>query len=195
MNRVYGMTAPRGNPADTRRPTKGTHMDYAHLIRDIPDFPQPGVIFRDITPLLQNGPAYRQAVRDLCVPFKDRAIDQVVAVEARGYLLGAPMALELGAGFVPVRKLGKLPSQTFRAEYALEYGEATIEMHRDGLLDHHRVLLVDDVLATGGTMAATIRLVQQSGATVMGIAVLIELTALGGRQHLGELPFFSLIQM
>ena len=168
--------------------------DYARLIRDIADFPAPGIVFRDITPLLGDAQAFQGAIHDLCAPFRGLGIDQVAAIEARGYLLGAPMAVELGAGFVPVRKVGKLPFRTYRAEYALEYGEAAIEMHQDGLLDHHRVLLVDDVLATGGTMEATIGLVEQSGATVAGIAVLIELTALGGRSKLGEHPLFSLIQ-
>ena len=169
--------------------------DYKRLIRDIPDFPVPGVLFRDITPLLGDAQAFRAAIQDLAAPFRDARIDQVVAIEARGYLLGAPLALELGAGFVPVRKVGKLPFETFRAEYALEYGEAAIEMHRDGLLDHHRVLLVDDVLATGGTMAATISLVEQSGATVVGIAVLIELSALDGRSALKGHDFLSLLTL
>ena len=168
--------------------------DYAALIRTVPDFPQPGVLFRDVTPLLGDAEAFSTAVRELAEPFRDKGIDRVAAIEARGYLLGAPMAIELGAGFVPVRKVGKLPMRTYRAEYALEYGEAVVEVHRDGLLDHHRVLLVDDVLATGGTMAATIDLVQQSGATVAGIAVLIELQALRGREKLSGHDVFSLIQ-
>ena len=169
-------------------------MDYASYIRDIPDFPQPGIIFRDITPLLGNAKAYRSAITDLAAPYRDQRIDQVVAIEARGYLLGAPLALELGAGFVPVRKVGKLPGETYRAEYALEYGQAVIEMHQDGLLNGQRVLLVDDVLATGGTIAATIDLVQQSGATVVGIAMLIEITALEGRKKFADYPFHTLIQ-
>jgi adenine phosphoribosyltransferase len=169
--------------------------DYAKLIRDIPDFPVPGILFKDITPLLADPEAYHAAVRDMAEPFREGGIDRVVAIEARGYLLGAPMALGLGAGFVPVRKIGKLPFETYRAAYALEYGEAEIEMHRDGLLDHHRVLLVDDVLATGGTMAATIDLVQQAGAQVAGIAVLIELAALGGRSKLAGHDVFSLLSL
>ncbi len=169
--------------------------DYAAKIRDIPDFPQPGVMFRDITPLLGDAEAYRSAVRDLAAPFKGADIDQVVAIEARGYLLGAPMAIELGVGFVPVRKTGKLPFRTFRAAYSLEYGEAAIEMHQDGLFDHNRVLLVDDVLATGGTMAAAVSLVEQSGATVAGIAVLIELAGLNGRQNLPGQDIFSLLKI
>lgn len=158
--------------------------DYESLIRDIPDFPQPGVLFRDITPLLSNAAALRAVVKDLAAPFRDDGVDQVAAIEARGYLLGAPVAVELGAGLVPIRKIGKLPFETYRVEYALEYGQAAIEMHRDGLESHHRVLLVDDVLATGGTMAAAINLVEQSGATIAGIAFLIELKDLGGRDLL-----------
>jgi adenine phosphoribosyltransferase len=167
--------------------------DYASLIRDIPNFPREGIIFRDITPLLGDPAAFLAAIKDMAAPFRNTRIDQVVAIEARGYLLGTPLAIELGAGFVPVRKIGKLPFMTFKAEYTLEYGEAAIEMHQDGLLDHHRVLLVDDVLATGGTMAATISLVEQAGASVAGIAVLIELAALKGRQALGGHDVVSLI--
>ena len=169
--------------------------DYARLIRNIPDFPQPGIMFKDITPLLQDAAAYRGVVADMCAPFRDKAIDQVVSIEARGYVLGAPMAVELGAGFVPVRKAGKLPFHTIRAEYALEYGEAVIEMHSDGLLGGHNVLIVDDVLATGGTLAAAAGLVKQTGATVAGIAVVIELDALQGRKALGGHPVFSLMHM
>ena len=169
--------------------------EYASLIRDVPDFPQPGILFRDITPLLNDAPSYRRAIADLAAAFEGQAIDQIVAIEARGYLLGAPLALALGVGFVPVRKVGKLPSETYRADYSLEYGEATIEMHRDGLLDHHRVLLVDDVLATGGTMAAAIDLVRQAGASIAGIAVLIELTGLGGRARLQGYPLTAPIQL
>ena len=169
--------------------------DYLSLIRNIPDFPEPGIMFRDITPLLQDANAFRSVIQDMSSPFRDQGVDQVVAIEARGYLLGAPMAVELSTGFVPIRKVGKLPFHTIKAEYALEYGEAIIEMHRDGLEKHHKVLIVDDVLATGGTLNATITLVEQTGATVAGIAVLIELPALGGRAKLGDYPFFSLFTM
>ena len=169
--------------------------DYAKLIRDVPDFPQPGILFRDITPLLSDPEAYRQAITDLAASLRSQNINQVAAIEARGYFLGAPLALELGVGFVPMRKVGKLPSATYRAEYELEYGEAAIEIHRDGLRDHHRVLLVDDVLATGGTMVAAIDLIRQSGATVAGVAVLIELRALMGRQKLDGHPLTALITL
>ena len=168
-------------------------IDYASLIRDIPDFPQPGIIFRDITPMLGNAAAFRGVIADMAAPFRDARVDHVVAIEARGYLLGAPLAIELNAGFVPVRKVGKLPFETFRAEYSLEYGRAVIEMHRDGLLRGQRVLLVDDVLATGGTLMATMELVRQSGAEVAGIAVLIELAFLQARSKLAGHPLHSLI--
>lgn len=167
--------------------------DYADLIRGIPDFPQPGVLFRDITPLLGDAEALQRAIEDLAAPYRNAGIDRVVGIEARGYLLGVPLALTLGAGFVPVRKAGKLPHETYRAEYVLEYGEETIEMHRDGLLADHHALLVDDVLATGGTLAATIDLVSQAGAQIAGIAVLIELAALQGRSRLGEHPLTAAI--
>lgn len=167
--------------------------DYSSLIRTIPDFPEPGIMFRDITPLLQDSNAYQQAIHNLCVPFEAQKIDQIVAIEARGYLLGAPMALKLNAGFIPVRKEGKLPFDTIKAEYTLEYGHTVIEMHKDALMGQDKVLIVDDVLATGGTLKATIALVEQLGATVAGIAVLIELEALGGRSQLGEYQIFSLL--
>ena len=169
--------------------------DYASLIREVPDFPQPGVLFRDITPLLADAGALRAAVQDLAAPFHGSRIDRVVAIEARGFVLGAPVAVELGAGFVLVRKAGKLPRETHRAAYALEYGEAAVEMHDDALRTHDRVLVIDDVIATGGTLAATVDLVERAGATVMGIAVLIELTELNGRSALGGRELLSLIKM
>jgi adenine phosphoribosyltransferase len=167
--------------------------DLASLIRTIPDFPSPGIQFRDITPLLGDAAAFRGAIEALAAPFREARIDQVVAIEARGYLLGAPLAVALGAGFVPVRKVGKLPFRTYRAEYALEYGEAAIEMHEDALLAHHRVLVVDDVLATGGTLNAALQLVQRAGASVAGLAVLIELDALGGRAALAARDVHALL--
>ncbi len=162
------------------------------LVRDVPDFPEPGVVFKDITPLLADHCGFTAVVEDLADAGRDdsgnSAVDKVVGIEARGFILAAPIALALGAGFVPVRKAGKLPGPTYRESYSLEYGEATLEIHRDALLPGDRVLVVDDVLATGGTVAATAALVRGSGATVTGIAVLLELAFLQGRARVGEAP-------
>ncbi len=159
-------------------------MDLKQLIRDIPDFPQPGIMFKDITPLLKDATGLSAAVDAMAAPWTDAGIDAVLAVEARGYLLGTPVALRLGAGFVPARKPGKLPYETVSVDYDLEYGSDTIEMHRDGLEPGQRVLIVDDVLATGGTLAAAIRMVEGAGAQVAGLSLLVELGALGGRERL-----------
>jgi len=163
------------------------------LIRAIPDFPIPGILFRDITPLLAD-PAGFKALIDL---FADGArglrLDHVVGIEARGYMIGAPLAYALGAGFVPVRKPGKLPGTTFREEYALEYGTNALEIHADAVGHGQRVLIVDDLLATGGTIAATLRLLKKLGAEVVGVAVLIELAALNGRAALGGADIRSYI--
>src|SRR5579863_569785 len=159
-------------------------MDLTELqsfIRAIPDFPIKGILFRDITPLLQDRAAFRAAVDMMASPYADKRIDRVVAIEARGYILGAPIAYKLGAGFVPVRKPGKLPFDKINVDYELEYGTNSLEMHKDALSSGDRVLLVDDLLATGGTAAATRSLLERLGAHVVGIAFLIELKALGGR--------------
>ena len=167
--------------------------DLTAKIRDIPDFPEKGILFKDITPLIGDGAAFQVAVEGMAAPFKGHGVDAVVAIEARGYILGAPIATLLGTGFVPVRKVGKLPWRTYRVEYALEYGSATMEMHEDALLSGHRVLIVDDVLATGGTLAATIKLVEQAGARVAGMAVLLEIGALDGRKRLYGYDLHALI--
>ena len=164
----------------------------ASLVRDVPDFPQTGILFRDITPLLGDGEALRLAVDVLARAYPD--IDVVVGIESRGFILGAPVAYALGVGMVPARKLGRLPRETERADYALEYGTNTIEIHTDAVAPDKRVLIVDDVLATGGTAAATAELVERLGAAVAGIAVLIELTGLGGRERLARYPVTSLLQ-
>jgi adenine phosphoribosyltransferase len=164
----------------------------SELIRAIPDYPSPGVTFRDITPLLGNGEAFGRAVSDLSDRFRDAKIDRVVGVEARGFILGAPIALALGAGFVPVRKAGKLPWAVVREEYELEYGTDKLEIHRDAIHPDERILVVDDVLATGGTAAATCRLVSALGGNVVALAVLIELTFLSGRDRLSGVPVESL---
>ncbi|MSP78140.1 MAG: adenine phosphoribosyltransferase [Dehalococcoidia bacterium] len=155
-------------------------MELGQFVRDVADFPQKGILFKDITPLLGDAGAFRQAVGAMAEPWRGQRIGAVVAIEARGYILGAPMALELGAGFVPVRKVGKLPSKTYRVEYALEYGSSVIEMHVDAVTAGQRVLIVDDVLATGGTLAACVKLLSQARAHVVGASMLIELSALGG---------------
>ncbi len=159
-------------------------MDLRQLIRDIPDFPQPGIVFKDITPLLKDHAGLVAAVDAMAAPWAAERIDAVLAVEARGYLLGTPVALKLGAGFVPARKPGKLPYETVSVDYDLEYGSDTIEMHRDGVEAGQRVLIVDDILATGGTLAAAIRMVEGAGAEVAGLSVLAELGFLDGREKL-----------
>ena len=169
-------------------------MDLKALIRDIPDFPQQGVIFRDITPLLQNADALCLAVDELCRKVQSHAIDVVVAIESRGFIFGAPLAYKLGVPLVPVRKEGKLPWQTVRVEYALEYGTSVVEMHQDGILPGKKVAIVDDLLATGGTAAATVQLVEQVGGRVEALVFLIELEQLAGRGRLEGYPVYSLIQ-
>jgi len=168
-------------------------VDLASFIRDIPDFPVEGILFKDITPLLQNPQAFREAIDQLAARYKDRAIDQVVAIESRGFIFGAPLAYKLGAGFIPVRKPGKLPAETISVEYTLEYGTNTLEMHKDALKPGDRVLLVDDLLATGGSARAAANLIEQLGGKVEGIAFLIELEFLHGRSKLEGYDVFSLI--
>jgi adenine phosphoribosyltransferase len=155
-------------------------------VRDIADYPQAGVVFRDITPLLGNAAAFGRAIDDLVTRFHDVAVDRVVGIESRGFIVAAPVAYRLRAGFVPVRKAGKLPWAVAREEYALEYGTDKLEIHRDAIHPGERILIVDDVLATGGTAAATSRLVETLGGIVVGIGVMIELPDLGGRARLGE---------
>jgi adenine phosphoribosyltransferase len=154
------------------------------LVRDIADYPKSGVTFRDITPLLGNADGFRRAVDELADRFADVTVDRVVGVEARGFILAAPVAYRLGAGFVPVRKAGKLPWAVAREEYELEYGTDKLELHRDAIHPDERILVIDDVLATGGTAAATARLVQALGGDIVGLGFMIELTDLGGRQRL-----------
>ena len=153
-------------------------------IRDVVDFPKPGIVFKDWTPMLGDPEALRDAVALLAEPFRDEGIDHVVGMEARGFLLGVPLALELSAGFVPVRKPGKLPSETHTVDYELEYGSDTLEMHTDAVKAGQRVLIVDDLLATGGTAGATVKLVEHSQGEVVACAFLIELDFLSGRENL-----------
>jgi adenine phosphoribosyltransferase len=166
------------------------------LTRDVPDFPKPGVVFKDMSQLFDSAVAFGAVVHALAEAGRDReghtVVDKVIGMEARGFILAAPVALALGVGFVPVRKPGKLPSATYSVSYALEYGEETLEMHTDALAPGERVLLVDDVLATGGTVAATAELVAKAGAETHGVAILIELSFLHGRDALGGLPLTAL---
>lgn len=159
-------------------------MDLNTHIRDIPDFPKPGIVFKDITPLLGNAAALDAAVVAMAEPWRNEKIDAVVGIESRGFIFGSAVARELGVGFVPVRKPGKLPADTISVSYALEYGEDTVEIHRDALGPGQRVLVLDDVLATGGTMAAACELVAKTGAEIAGIVFLVELSFLEGRAKL-----------
>ena len=169
-------------------------MRLEDYIRDIPDFPKKGIIFKDITPLLMSPAALGEAVERIYDHFNDRGVSKVVAIESRGFIFGGPLALKLDAGFVPVRKPGKLPFTTMRREYELEYGIDALEIHTDGVCAGERVLIVDDLLATGGTAEATGKLVEQCGAEVAGFAFVIELGFLDGRSKLKDYDVFSLIK-
>jgi adenine phosphoribosyltransferase len=163
-------------------------------IRDIPDFPQKGVLFKDITPLLQDGTAFHAALDRLAAHYQGAGIQTVVGVESRGFIFGAPLAYLLNCGFVPVRKFGKLPAQTVSVEYALEYGTNVVEMHTDAIRPGQRVLIVDDLLATGGTVSAAMELVESVGGHIAGIAFLVELTFLRGREQFKGHDVFALIK-
>jgi adenine phosphoribosyltransferase len=165
----------------------------AGLIRVIPDYPTPGVVFRDLTPLFRDGPAFAKAVDALCERLVDLRVDRVIGIEARGFVLAAPVAYRLGVGFVPVRKAGKLPWAVAREEYQLEYGTDRLEIHRDALLPGEQVVVVDDVIATGGTAEATCRLVEGLGAEVASLVFVLEIGGLGGRQRLGSRRSESLL--
>lgn len=169
-------------------------MDLKQWIRAIPDFPKPGILFRDITPLLAEPRAFASAIDRLAAPYRSDGPDTIVAAEARGFIFAAPLAMALGVGFVPIRKPGKLPADKHAHDYDLEYGSDRLEMHSDGVHAGQRVLVVDDLLATGGTVEACCQLVERTGATVMACAFLIELVELGGKSRIHPRPVFSLIQ-
>jgi len=169
-------------------------MRLEDKIRDVPDFPKKGIIFKDITPLLQDAVSFKYAIDLFTETYRDKGIDVIVAAEARGFILGAPLAYNLGVGFVPVRKPAKLPAECISAEYALEYGVDSLHMHKDAILPGQRVLVIDDLLATGGTVRAKIELVEKLGAEVAGIAFLIELTFLEGRAKLEGYEITSFIK-
>lgn len=164
------------------------------LIRDIPDFPADGILFRDITPVLRDARAFREVVCTMAEKARAMKPDVIVGIESRGFVLGAPVALELGTGFVPVRKIGKLPAETIRAEYALEYGTNIVEIHKDAIVPGERVVIIDDLLATGGTAAASVQLTEELGGQVVGLVFLVELTFLNGRERLGGYPTEALVQ-
>src|SRR6476646_5637205 len=169
-------------------------LDLTKLIRDIPDFPIPGILFRDITTLLKDGQAFKQSIDGLTDKLRDLKPDKIVGIESRGFIFGAPIAYKLEVGFVIVRKLGKLPAETITAEYDLEYGTNSVEMHRDAIEPGERVVIVDDLLATGGTTRATIELVEQLGGKVVALAFLIELLDLGARDYLRGYDIVTLIK-
>ncbi len=169
-------------------------MNLSRLIRDVPDFPKKGILFKDITTLLADGEALRESVKVLSDPFRDRAIDKIACMESRGFIFGAPMAIELGTGMIPLRKPGKLPAETISAKYQLEYGTDSLEMHVDAVSEGERVLIVDDLLATGGTAAAAIELVEKRGGIVEAMVFLVELTFLNGRDLLDEREIYSHIK-
>ncbi|MCP3773951.1 adenine phosphoribosyltransferase [Paenibacillus sp. MZ04-78.2] len=169
-------------------------MNFKDYIRVIQDFPHPGISFKDITTLLRDGQAYKAVIEELARRLKDKEIDCIAGPEARGFVIGAPLAIALGVGFVPIRKSGKLPGSTIEADYALEYGKDKLAMHSDAIAPGQKVLIADDLLATGGTIATSINLVKQLGGEVVGAAFLIELLELNGREKLDGIEVLSLVQ-
>ena len=167
--------------------------DLRAKIREVPDFPKPGILFYDITTLLKDPDAFREVIDQMADQVKDSAVDLVVGMESRGFIFSAPLAYQLQAGFVPVRKLGKLPAETIEVEYDLEYGTATLEIHKDAIKPGQRVLIVDDLLATGGTVQGTIELVQRLGGEIAGLSFMVELTGLHGREKLGDFQIHTLL--
>jgi adenine phosphoribosyltransferase len=167
--------------------------DLRDYVRDVPDFPSPGILFRDITPLLASAEAFGDAVRAMADPFRGDGVAKVLGIEARGFMFGAAIARELAVGFIPARKAGKLPRESLRVSYGLEYGRDSLEIHADAFAAGERVLIVDDVLATGGTARAAAELVEKESARVAGLAFLIELPALGGRRRLGPRRLHSVL--
>ncbi|PSL45109.1 adenine phosphoribosyltransferase [Salsuginibacillus halophilus] len=167
-------------------------MDYKEHITIVKDYPQPGIRFKDITTLMQDGEAYHQAIQDMAVYAKQQNVDVIVGPEARGFVVGCPIAVSLGIGFVPVRKSGKLPREVVEADYGLEYGKDRLAIHKDAIKPGQRVLITDDLLATGGTIEATIHLIEELGGVVVGLAFMIELGYLDGRDRLGDYDIFTL---
>ena len=175
-------------------PAAGFQIDLKNYVRDIPDFPKPGVLFKDITPLLKDAQAFRVAVESIIAPHRSQKITHVVCVEARGFIFGSAAAAALGVGFVPIRKQGKLPYKTYDAAYDLEYGAGVLSVHQDALGPDDRVLIVDDLLATGGTVGAVAKLIEQCGAKIEALVFLVELDFLNGRKKLGTYPIHSVLR-
>ena len=169
-------------------------MDLKEYIRDVPDFPQEGIIFKDITTLLQSPEAFKYVIDRLVDEYKDKGIEGIVAMDARGFIFGAPVAYQLGVPFILGRKPGKLPAECVTASYALEYGTDSLEMHTDSIHQGQKILIVDDLLATGGTMSAVVELVEKLGGVIAGIAFVVELTFIPGRERIGNYPILSLVQ-
>ena len=168
-------------------------MDYKSLIREVPDFPKPGILFYDITPLLKDPTIFQRIIDDFVDLYQGQQIDKVVGIESRGFIFGSPLACRLQAGFVPVRKPGKLPADVFEVKYNLEYGSNSLAIHRDAIEMGEKVVVADDLLATGGTAAATVKLINQLGGEIVGCAFLVELLSLGGREKLTGIPLQSLM--
>ena len=167
--------------------------DLRRKIREVPDFPKPGIRFYDITTLLKNGDDFREVIDRMAQQVAGKTVDVVVGMESRGFIFSAPLAYKLGAGLVPVRKLGKLPAETIEVEYALEYGSATLEIHKDAIQPGQKVLIVDDLLATGGTVRGTVELVRRLGGEIVGLSFMVELGSLKGREQLGEFEIHALL--
>ena len=169
-------------------------QDLSKFIRTIPDYPKPGILFKDITPVLVNAPVFNAVIEVYANHYKTAGVDVIAGPEARGFIFASALAYRMGAGFVPIRKKGKLPYDTYEVTYGLEYGEDTLTIHQDAFPEGSRVLLCDDLLATGGTLAASVELVEKLGGDIVGIALLIELTELNGREKIGDIPIFSIFE-
>lgn len=169
-------------------------MNYKDYIADVPDFPEEGIIFRDISPLMANGEAFESAIQEIVNFAKDKDVDVIVGPEARGFIIGCPVAYELGIGFIPARKKGKLPRETIEKSYGLEYGDSVLQLHADSIKPGQKVLVCDDLLATGGTIAATIELIEELGGQVVGTAFLVELMDLKGREKIKDYELLTLTQ-
>ncbi|MCX5775241.1 MAG: adenine phosphoribosyltransferase [Firmicutes bacterium] len=169
-------------------------MDLKHYIRKVPDFPTPGILFRDITPLIASGKAFRYSIDELAKFAKSKGAEKIIGPESRGFFFGCPVAFELGIGFIPARKPYKLPRPVYNENYDLEYGQDAIQIHQDAFKPGEKVVIIDDLLATGGTLAAVIRLIEKAGAQIVGIGFVVELQGLGGRQRFANFDIFSLVK-